>query len=71
MYVCGVKEEEEGGGRAVLFSCSSFSSQVWQLLRGFYEAVPRELLSVFDYQELELLMCGLPGKISDGWMMRD
>ncbi|GAB5037906.1 hect e3 ubiquitin [Nannochloropsis oceanica] len=34
--------------------------QIWQLLRGVYEVVPKDLLSVFDYQELQLLMSGLP-----------
>uniref|UniRef100_I2CRW4 HECT-type E3 ubiquitin transferase n=1 Tax=Nannochloropsis gaditana (strain CCMP526) TaxID=1093141 RepID=I2CRW4_NANGC len=34
--------------------------QVWHLLRGFYEVVPKSLLSVFDYQELQLLMSGMP-----------
>ena len=35
---------------------------MWQLLRGVYEVVPKDLLSVFDYQELQLLMSGLPSK---------
>jgi len=29
-------------------------------LRGFYELVPRELISIFNYKELELLIAGLP-----------
>jgi len=38
----------------------SVSDQLGQMLRGFYEVIPREIVSVFDYQELELLMCGVP-----------
>jgi E3 ubiquitin-protein ligase HUWE1 len=29
-------------------------------LRGFYELVPREDISIFNYKELELLIAGLP-----------
>jgi hypothetical protein len=29
-------------------------------LRGFYEVVPQHLIQVFDYQELELMLNGLP-----------
>lgn len=32
--------------------------QLRELLLGFYEVVPEPLLAVFDYQELEALMCG-------------
>ena len=34
--------------------------QLKELLIGFYEVVPEALLIAFDFQELELLMCGLP-----------
>lgn len=34
--------------------------QVKQMLMGFYDVIPEPLLSVFDFQELELLLCGLP-----------
>lgn len=34
--------------------------QVKALLLGFYDVIPEALLSVFDFQELELLLCGLP-----------
>ncbi|CAH0484391.1 unnamed protein product [Peronospora farinosa] len=30
------------------------------LLQGLYDVLPRTLLVVFDYQELELLLCGVP-----------
>ena len=39
---------------------TSVSKQLHSFLQGLFEVVPRELLSVFDYQELELLLCGLP-----------
>jgi E3 ubiquitin-protein ligase HUWE1 len=29
-------------------------------LAGFYEIIPRELVSIFTYKELELLISGLP-----------
>ena len=35
-------------------------AQTAALLRGFYDVLPEVLLSVFDFQELELLLCGLP-----------
>ncbi|GMF43327.1 unnamed protein product [Phytophthora fragariaefolia] len=34
--------------------------QLAALLQGLYDILPRTLLSVFDYQELELLLCGVP-----------
>jgi len=35
------------------------STQLGQLLRGFYDVIPQALISCFDFQELELLCCGL------------
>ncbi len=46
---------------------TSIESQVQWLLRGFYEIVPPDLLSVFDYQELDLLLCGLPEIDVEDW----
>lgn len=34
--------------------------QLTELLLGFYDVVPQTLLTVFDFQELELVLCGLP-----------
>ncbi|RMX67786.1 hypothetical protein DD238_000466 [Peronospora effusa] len=34
--------------------------QLEALLQGLYDVLPRTLLVVFDYQELELLLCGVP-----------
>ncbi|TMW56017.1 hypothetical protein Poli38472_008665 [Pythium oligandrum] len=39
---------------------SSISDQLQEFLTGLYEVVPKTLLSVFDYQELELMLCGIP-----------
>jgi len=41
--------------------------QLFNLLVGFYEVVPMELLSVFDFNEIELLLCGLPKINVDDW----
>jgi E3 ubiquitin ligase SMURF1/2 len=38
----------------------SVAPQLFQLLNGLFQVVPRELLTVFDYQELEMVLCGLP-----------
>jgi E3 ubiquitin ligase SMURF1/2/E3 ubiquitin-protein ligase HUWE1 len=46
----------------------SVKPQLEALLRGLYEVVPPDLLSVFDYQELELLMCGVPEISLEDWM---
>ena len=34
--------------------------QLCELLLGFYDVIPMPLLTIFDSQELELLMCGVP-----------
>eukprot|EP00522_Entomoneis_paludosa_P006427 CAMPEP_0172452508 /NCGR_PEP_ID=MMETSP1065-20121228/10146_1 /TAXON_ID=265537 /ORGANISM="Amphiprora paludosa, Strain CCMP125" /LENGTH=787 /DNA_ID=CAMNT_0013204573 /DNA_START=227 /DNA_END=2590 /DNA_ORIENTATION=- len=34
--------------------------QLNELMLGFFDVIPEPLLTVFDYQELELIMCGLP-----------
>lgn len=39
---------------------SSIRSQIKSFLDGFYEVIPKELISIFNEQELELLICGLP-----------
>jgi len=41
--------------------------QLKELLVGFYEVVPEALMIVFDFQELELVMCGLPEIEMDDW----
>jgi len=43
--------------------------QVTELLLGFYDVVPETLLTVFDFQELELTLCGLPHIDMDDWKL--
>lgn len=43
-------------------------SQLLEILKGFYDVVPEPLLAVFDFQELELLLHGLPNINMDDWM---
>jgi len=38
-----------------------------ELLLGFYEVVPLALLTVFDYNELELMLCGMVEVDVDDW----
>jgi len=45
----------------------SVKEQLWHLLKGLYEVIPQESLSVFDYQELELLISGCPEIDMDDW----
>jgi len=44
------------------------AKQLGEFLIGVYEVVPLAVLSVFDYSELELLLCGLPEIDVDDWM---
>mmetsp|Transcript_24044 Transcript_24044/g.31989 ORF Transcript_24044/g.31989 Transcript_24044/m.31989 type:complete len:266 (-) Transcript_24044:191-988(-) len=41
--------------------------QMNELLMGFFDVIPEPLLTIFDFQELELLMCGLPVIDMDDW----
>ena len=34
--------------------------QLGAFLEGFYDIIPKHLISIFNEQELELLLCGLP-----------
>jgi hypothetical protein len=42
--------------------------QLNELLLGFFDVIPEPLLTIFDFQELELLMCGLPEIEMADWM---
>lgn len=42
--------------------------QLLEFCKGFYDVVPEPLLSVFDFQELELLLHGLPNIDMDDWV---
>lgn len=46
---------------------ASISEQLQELLTGIYDVVPKTLLSVFDYQELELMLCGIPTIDTADW----
>lgn len=41
--------------------------QLNELILGFFDVIPEPLLTVFDFQELELLMCGLPTIDMEDW----
>jgi hypothetical protein len=43
--------------------------QLNELLLGFFDVIPEPLLTIFDFQELELLMCGLPEIDMDDWKL--
>lgn len=45
----------------------SVEEQVSNFLQGFHEIIPKELISIFDEQELELLISGLPDIDVDDW----
>ena len=45
-----------------------YGGQLNELLLGVFEVIPEPMLTIFDFQELELLMCGLPQLDIDDWM---
>lgn len=45
----------------------SIKPQLESLLEGIYETIPPDLLWVFDYQELDLLLCGVPQLDLEDW----
>jgi E3 ubiquitin ligase SMURF1/2/E3 ubiquitin-protein ligase NEDD4 len=46
----------------------SIKPQLENFLMGLYEVIPPDLLSIFDYQELDLLLCGIPELDVDDWI---
>jgi E3 ubiquitin-protein ligase NEDD4 len=48
---------------------SRVSEQVKHVVQGFYDVVDEPLLSVFDFQEVELLLCGLPDISVKDWQL--
>ncbi|KAI0873891.1 hypothetical protein GGS24DRAFT_365728 [Hypoxylon argillaceum] len=46
---------------------SSVKDQMEQFLKGFHDIIPAELISIFNEQELELLISGLPDVDIDDW----
>ena len=65
--VCDDNKEEYLDLRFRHRMLDSVMPQLQSFLKGFYEVLPPDLVSVFDYQELELLMCGLPKLDLDDW----
>lgn len=45
----------------------SVEEQVNNFLQGFHEIIPKDLIAIFDEQELELLISGLPDIDVDDW----
>ncbi|KAL4108289.1 hypothetical protein PRIC1_000007 [Phytophthora ramorum] len=41
--------------------------QLGSLMQGLFSIIPKELISVFDHQELELLICGIPDIDVQDW----
>merc|ERR1719491_1781179 len=37
------------------------------MLLGFHDVIPQSLLTIFDFQELELMLCGMPNINVDDW----
>ncbi|GLB37041.1 putative protein with domain of Unknown Function (DUF913) [Lyophyllum shimeji] len=46
---------------------SSIKNQIESLLNGFYEIIPKDLITIFNEQELELLISGTPDIDVDEW----
>ncbi|KAF9447492.1 hypothetical protein P691DRAFT_776106 [Macrolepiota fuliginosa MF-IS2] len=46
---------------------SSIKEQIENLLSGFYEIIPKDLITIFNEQELELLISGTPDIDVDEW----
>ncbi|EEB87631.1 hypothetical protein MPER_14960, partial [Moniliophthora perniciosa FA553] len=46
---------------------SSIKEQIENLLNGFYEIIPKDLITIFNEQELELLISGTPDIDVDEW----
>lgn len=46
---------------------TSVKEQMDNFLEGFYSMIPKDLISIFDEQELELLVSGLPDIDVDDW----
>lgn len=47
-----------------------YEEQLNELLLGFFDVIPEPLLTIFDFQELELLMCGLPEIEMEDWQQQ-
>lgn len=45
----------------------SIRPQLEALLKGIYDVIPADLLSIFDYQEFDILLCGAPDIDFNDW----
>jgi len=45
-----------------------YQAQLNALILGFYDVLPEPLLTIFDFQELEMLMCGFETIEMDDWI---
>lgn len=61
-----ISEYLESYMKYLLLEC--IKPQLTELLLGFYDVLPESALTVLDYQELELVLCGLPNIDVDDWM---
>lgn len=43
------------------------AEQLQHFMKGLFEVVPQELILIFDYQELELVLCGVPKIDVNDW----
>ena len=70
-----VKDLKENGRQIAVTECNkreyvqlacqmkmteSIKAQIKSFLEGFYEIIPKDLIAIFNEQELELLISGLP-----------
>mmetsp|Transcript_20825 Transcript_20825/g.30860 ORF Transcript_20825/g.30860 Transcript_20825/m.30860 type:complete len:723 (+) Transcript_20825:23-2191(+) len=46
---------------------NQIKEQLGCFMSGFYEVIPEALLTIFDFQEIELLLCGLPVIDLEDW----
>jgi len=66
--VKGGKDREVNGGNVNEYLEANFKyrllenirPQLTEILLGFFDVIPEPLLTVFDFQELELVLCGMP-----------
>ena len=50
------------------YTLGRIKAQLASLLTGFYDVVPEPLLAVFDFQEIELLLHGIPNIDMQDWI---
>ncbi|XP_077604413.1 E3 ubiquitin-protein ligase HUWE1 [Crocuta crocuta] len=58
--VCEVRDLKPNGANILVIEERAIRKQLAAFLEGFYEIIPKRLISIFTEQELELLISGLP-----------